>query len=368
LFFQPMTTEVQYSQEDNDQFKRTCRWASFIFNELMMPGLNDQYVRRHPGFPRIRYCCYCLDSTAVKDRGSIICSKVYPGQHSVLDVEYEVYNHTQNSNTNSQESFPSQDDRLTYLKRAWRALGKAMEAFASYFTTVDSGVMTRRGTPRELTLLQKVLSVLHFKNTLPEVSHQEAPDDQLSSNLFQLPYELRRMIFAEVLRSRIFYVRRHHYFTRKEFRVYLDMDKRFPLLLSCKRAYLEARDLLFSHNTFQFDCLESFIRFSSTTEEKYLGSIQRMNIPLILGTPIGTFLAPHDRESWMQFWQSIADLKGRDELELCIRYGYNDAGWEASPRHAEMLEILEGSERAKVWEERMPWPTSWKAQRMPDWF
>ncbi|EOD44975.1 hypothetical protein UCRNP2_8330 [Neofusicoccum parvum UCRNP2] len=96
------------------------------------------------------------------------------------------------------------------------------------------------------------------------------------------------------------------------------------LLLSCRRAYCEAIDILYKDNVFDFNHPQTFVLFAGTILPHRLASIRSLQVLWAHRAGDESYMSS-PREWWTQLWADVATRKRMPELRhvsLCIEWRY----------------------------------------------
>ncbi|CZR57230.1 uncharacterized protein PAC_07120 [Phialocephala subalpina] len=131
-----------------------------------------------------------------------------------------------------------------------------------------------------------------------------------------------------------------------------------PLLQTCRKIYIDAVQVLYISNTFDFDCMESLISFSTCILPHRFDSIQNLQLDLRFnyshffgeGTPTTDFLR------WERMWRIIGSMKNLQYLRVRIIWWRTDlTGAEEARYLSELLQVG----KLKVFEISLP-ELKWK--------
>ncbi|KAH7333464.1 hypothetical protein BKA65DRAFT_507870 [Rhexocercosporidium sp. MPI-PUGE-AT-0058] len=220
---------------------------------------------------------------------------------------------------------------------------------------------TQNASRGNLSRLANRFNFFNFNSTKPEPSSDPLPlppptiaHPQEVSPIFLLPTELRLQIYTLVLGNRNIhlgleteddnrhspYLRHYHCkYGRQD--LFIDpwhdcwsprggrpkdpVQKILSLLLTCRRVYSEAIDLLYSANTFQLENLHLVKHLHTLVLPQRLQAMQR----LVLILRFDRFpLAPNEMEdnelSQAMVWKTLSEMKGLREVHLHLQAAETD--------------------------------------------
>ncbi|KAE8450933.1 hypothetical protein EG329_005373 [Mollisiaceae sp. DMI_Dod_QoI] len=131
-----------------------------------------------------------------------------------------------------------------------------------------------------------------------------------------------------------------------------------PLLQTCRKIYADAIEVLYTSNTFDFDCMEALISFSACVVPHRFDSIQNVQLDLQFnhshyfgeGTPC------NDYSRWERLWRIIGSMKHLQHLWVKISWWRTDlTGAEEARYLSEMLQVG----KLKLFEVNLP-ALKWK--------
>ncbi|OCK73960.1 hypothetical protein K432DRAFT_387092 [Lepidopterella palustris CBS 459.81] len=255
---------------------------------------------------------------------------------------------------------------------------------------LDRNKITRPSlSPLSPTGIPKIRHALSLTSS-PEAEPQRTAY-QFSSLFFQkLPLELRRMVYAEALGGKVVHFtslprrRLGHFLCREagqgrgtkreggwgcacrinDSRVYKRMDGMvLALLLTCRQAYSESIEFLYTHTTFSILYTPHLLHLSLLLPAPRLSSIRTLCIRWhIRGLPYYTrpgrpgVAFPEDTAHWQRLWQIIANLQGLRDLYVVLV----DINWKEQWLALEktLLEPVKLVVRPERFELVLPWEES----------
>ncbi|KUJ22029.1 uncharacterized protein LY89DRAFT_576892 [Mollisia scopiformis] len=204
--------------------------------------------------------------------------------------------------------------------------------------------------------------------TPPSLVPQEL--DQIKSPLFKLPEEILLLIYEQVIGNNVLHIVRranhlgHATCSNKSSGSHDDCqdlkcrgtklpngvsvqdghgrDSFIPLLQTCRKIYVDAINVLYTSNTFDFDCMESLISFSTCIVPHRFDCIQNVQLDLRFnyshffseGTP------SNDYSRWERMWRIIGSMKSLQHLWCRIVWWRTDlTGAEEARYLGELLQV-----------------------------
>ncbi|PGH27352.1 hypothetical protein AJ80_01064 [Polytolypa hystricis UAMH7299] len=176
---------------------------------------------------------------------------------------------------------------------------------------------------------------------------------QTQSRLFSmLPPELRMRIYTALFADQDIFVLKDE---RLRYVKWLpSKHPLLPLLLTCRRVYSEAIDLLYSHTHFNFNDYDTIVWFGSTVLPQRLNLVRFLSVQwdcICFWLPNLRVPPPYDRYTWFKVWDLIASMQGLRELRVKVWNG---------PRMNRQTEIdvfspLRELKHLKVFEVELSW-------------
>ncbi|KAF8852622.1 hypothetical protein BDZ45DRAFT_694930 [Acephala macrosclerotiorum] len=226
--------------------------------------------------------------------------------------------------------------------------------------------------------------------TPPLLEYEEL--DQAQSHLLRLPEEILLLIYEQVIGNNVLHIVRrsnglahatcsHHSAGNqddcRDFKCRgtklpngvcmpngRSHDGIIPLLQTCRKIYIDAVKVLYTSNTFDFDCMESLISFSTCILPHRFDSIQSLQLDLRFnyshffseGTPTNDF------SRWERMWRIVGSMKNLQRVWVRIIWWRTDlTGAEEARYLSELLQVG----KLKVFEISLP-ELKWKDPKEKD--
>jgi len=235
--------------------------------------------------------------------------------------------------------------------------------------------------------------------TPPPDSRQSLPctraDEQTQSPLFKLPEELLLMIYKEVVGNRLLHiVRRQRKLGHVACNGSGDADEckenqcrglKLPtgtyaqtgpgndliqLLQTCRKIYVDAVQVLYSSNIFDFDCMEGFISMSCALLPQRFDSIQSLNLDFRFSMS-HCFLETtcfNDWPRWERTWRVLSSMEALQHLWLRLSWPKPALYDNEEKKYLEPLWLMTNTKTFEVSlpplrDEEKPWDKAWTTER-----